>query len=71
MTDRDYGEVTFFMGRYGFIKPDRAEPDVFFHVSELPEGQDVQRGDRVSYEIGANRQPGRPARTCARQVRLG
>ena len=35
-----YGQIEFWNGTsYGFIKPDRGGDDVFFHVSELPEGQ--------------------------------
>ena len=37
-----YGVIEFWNGTsYGFIKPDRGGDDVFFRVSELPEGQQV------------------------------
>jgi cold shock CspA family protein len=50
MKARELGTVDFWNGNsFGFIKPDTVGPDVFFHVSELPEGQDVRRGVRVEY----------------------
>ena len=37
-----YGVIEFWNGTsYGFIKPDRGGDGVFFHVSELPEDQQV------------------------------
>ena len=55
---------------YGFIRPDT--PDIFFHFSEfeLPEGQQIRCGDPVTYEVAADRRPGREPKLCARQVRV-
>ena len=58
MKSRDFGEIAFWNGNsFGFIKPDRGDSgDLFFHVSELPEGQhDVHRGDRVQYDVDRDR----------------
>jgi CspA family cold shock protein len=55
MTDENNrleGEVVFWNGNsFGFIKPDDGDSDVFFHVTDLPPHQSVQRGDRVSFNI--------------------
>ena len=43
-----YGVIEFWNGTsYGFIEPDRGGDDVFFHVSELPEGQQVSDSPNV------------------------
>jgi cold shock CspA family protein len=69
MKARDFGEVAFWNGNsFGFIKTDAVGPDVFFHVSELPEGQDVRRGVRVEYTLSVD--PFKPVKERAVQVRL-
>jgi CspA family cold shock protein len=74
MDGRDYGRIIHWSNDrgYGFIRPDAGECDVFVHLSEceLPEGEEARIGDRVSYEIGADRRPGREARICAVRVRF-
>ena len=73
MNNRDHGQI-FWWGdrRYGFIRPDHGDRDVFVHFSEceLPAGEELRIGDRVTFEIGADRRPGREARICAVQVRF-
>ncbi|MEX0672938.1 MAG: cold shock domain-containing protein [Candidatus Paceibacterota bacterium] len=41
---------------YGFIKTDDQEEDIFFHASELTEGDfnSLQEGDKVTFEVGEN-----------------
>ena len=73
MTERDHGVIIWWGDRgYGFIRPDQSERDVFVHRSEceLPVSEDVRQGDRVSFEIGADRRPGREAKICALRVLL-
>jgi CspA family cold shock protein len=43
---------------YGFIRPDDAAADVFFHVSALAHRR-VRAGDRVSFEMGVDPKKGR------------
>lgn len=74
MDNREHGTIEFWnQMSYGFIRSDRADAhDIFFHISEfeLPEGQQIKLGDRVTYEVTADRRDGRPARVCAKQVRI-
>jgi cold shock protein len=58
--------------KYGFVRPDHGERDVFFHITgcELPEGETPRIGDSVTYIVEADRRPGREAKLCAREVRL-
>jgi cold shock CspA family protein len=46
------------LGRgFGFIRPDAdTGEDVFFHVDAWKGSSDPQQGDRVEYELGADRQ---------------
>ena len=38
---------------YGFITPDLGNKDIFFHRTDLEtEGQTVEKGARVEYEVG-------------------
>ena len=69
MKARERGEVNFWNGNsFGFIKPDAFGPDVFFHVSELPDGQEIRRGDRVEYTLSID--PYKPDKIRATQVRF-
>jgi CspA family cold shock protein len=71
--NRDHGVIVWWGDRgYGFIRPDHGERDIFTHRSacELAESEEVRIGDRVSYEVGADRRPGREAKICAQRVRF-
>ena len=71
---RDFGKIIFWNDKgYGFIRLDdsNARGDLFVHVSAFPiEGEEPRIGDRVSFEVGADRRPGREPRTCAINVRF-
>ena len=51
-----------------FIRPDGGERDVYVHARDcdLPVGMGLQVRDRVSYELGADRN----GKQCAKHVRL-
>jgi cold shock CspA family protein len=69
VSNREFGRIIHWSNNYGFIRPDQGERDVFVHRSEF-EGE-PRVGDRVTYEMGADRRPGRePNRICAVQVRF-
>ena len=53
---------------FGFIRPDGGSGDVFFHITKLPPGQRVQRGDRVTFDIAPDIK--NPARSRAVQVQV-
>ena len=57
MTDENnglQGDVVFWNGNsFGFIKPDTGDQDVFFHVTELPPHQSVQRHRAVKVRVRA------------------
>ena len=42
---------------YGFIQPDGAGKDVFVHISAIEKAglNDLREGDKVSYDVVANR----------------
>lgn len=64
----DQGIVAFWNGAsFGFIKPDRGGSDVFFHVTEL-NGQNIKRGQRVSYTVAPGQR--NPTRFRAVQVQV-
>jgi len=67
MKSRELGTVSTFNGSYAFIRPDRAERDIFAHASQLPEGK-IHRGDRVSFDVQPDKF--KPGRMCAMQVRF-
>jgi CspA family cold shock protein len=71
---RDYGQIIFWSNdrHYGFLRPDSGERDIFVHGSAFPGGEreGVRIGDRISYTVGADRRPGREARTCAVDARI-
>jgi cold shock protein len=45
--------------RFGFIKPDDGGIDVFFHVSALREGDDINEGSTVTFEVGIDPKTGK------------
>jgi cold shock protein len=44
---------------FGFIKPDDGSGDVFFHVTAPREGDEVNQGSAVSFEIGVDPKSGK------------
>jgi cold shock CspA family protein len=66
MNGREYGVIVHWnAGGYGFIRPDAAERDIFFHASEVGDSAPRIR-DRVSFEAGEDR----AKRPCAKQIRF-
>jgi cold shock protein len=57
------GTVKWFNGQkgFGFIQPDDRSQDVFVHISavERAGSQGLNEGQRVSYEVVANRKTGK------------
>jgi CspA family cold shock protein len=53
------GTVKMFGGRFGFIAPDGGGGDVFFHESALREGEVVEKGSAVSFEMGVDNKTGK------------
>ena len=57
------GTVKWFNGQkgFGFIQPDDGSQDVFVHVSAVERAglQGLNEGQRVSYEVVANRKTGK------------
>src|SRR5262245_31130312 len=66
MSNSDYGIIVYWNGKggYGFVRPDHAERDRFFHVSALKE--EVRVGDRVSFERGEDKLH----RPCAKSIKV-
>lgn len=63
------GQVKFFHQKgYGFIKTGEHISDVFFHVSNLADGVEVQAGDHVDFGVAQDERD--PARLRAINVRL-
>lgn len=54
---------------YGFLKPDDKSPDVFIHITALKRAgiEDLQDGQRVSYELVSNPKNGKAS---AEQLQL-
>jgi CspA family cold shock protein len=50
---------------FGFIVPDDGGPDIFVHVSSVPQGEALQADDKVSYEAAQ-----RKGKSCAINVQL-
>jgi CspA family cold shock protein len=44
---------------FGFIKPDDGGVDIFFHVSDLREGDEISQGKAVSFDIGVDKKSGK------------
>jgi len=44
---------------FGFIKPDDGGNDVFFHVSDLREDDEIVVGAAVTFEIGIDAKSGK------------
>jgi CspA family cold shock protein len=44
---------------YGFIKPDDGGNDVFFHVSDLREDDEIAGGKAVTFELGVDKRSGK------------
>jgi CspA family cold shock protein len=57
------GTVKWFNGTkgYGFIQPDAGGPDVFVHISAVERSgmQSLRDGQKVSYEVQADRKTGK------------
>ena len=64
------GTVKWFNGQkgYGFIAPDNGGKDVFVHISAVEKGGlgSLNEGDKVSYEVVANR-----GKESAENLRVG
>ena len=56
------GTVKFFnnLKKFGFIKPDAQGDDVFFHISGVTDGVELQEGQKVTYEITTNARTNKP-----------
>jgi cold shock CspA family protein len=66
MSNRDNGIIVHWSENgFGFVRPDGAERDLFFHVSAVDKGEPCI-GDRISFETGEDRN----RRPCALQVRF-
>lgn len=63
------GKVKWFSHKkgYGFIIPESGGDDVFVHIAEVLEADDLNPNDPVKYEIGPNRKTGKSE---AKSVRL-
>ena len=53
---------------YGFIKPDAAAADVFFHVSDVAEQAALLPGQRVQYDMGVDKKTGKGKAVQVRRV---
>jgi CspA family cold shock protein len=64
------GTVKWFNGQkgYGFIEPEAGDKDVFVHVSAVEKASlgSLNEGDKVSYEVVANR-----GKESAENLRVG
>jgi CspA family cold shock protein len=70
MTNMATGTVKWFNGQkgYGFIQPDSGGKDVFVHISAVERAGlgSLNEGDKVSYEVVANR-----GKESAENLRVG
>ena len=44
---------------FGFITPDDGSADIFFHVSDLREGDEITKGAAVTFEVGTDPNTGK------------
>lgn len=58
----EQGEVVFFKGTWGFIKPDKKGPDVFVHYKqiEMDGRKQLSAGQRVEFGIAPRATDGKP-----------
>ncbi|EAQ35568.1 cold shock protein [Nitrobacter sp. Nb-311A] len=70
MTNVATGTVKWFNGQkgYGFIQPDSGGKDVFVHISAVERAglNSLNEGDKISYEVVANR-----GKESAENLRVG
>jgi CspA family cold shock protein len=66
------GTVKWFNGQkgYGFIQPDEGGKDVFVHISAVERAgmQNLNEGQKISYEIVADRRTGKSSADNLRAV---
>jgi cold shock protein len=66
------GTVKWFNGQkgYGFIEPDDGGKDVFVHISAVERAgmQGLNEGQKVSFEVTANRKTGKSSAENLRSV---
>ncbi|KIP98703.1 cold-shock protein [Agrobacterium tumefaciens] len=55
------GRVKFFNDEkgYGFITSEKSGHDVFVHISSLQQSNTLREGEKVSFEIGQDRDTGK------------
>lgn len=68
MSEPQQGTVISWTRRFGFIQPDGATDDVFFHLSATVPGEKIKRGDRVVFDTAPDGR--KPDRSQAINVRL-
>jgi cold shock CspA family protein len=68
MSEPYQGEVISWTHSFGFIRPDGAAQDLFFHVSHTVSGERVRRGARVVFFTEPDNR--RPDKQMAVNVRL-
>jgi len=68
MSEPYQGEVISWTHSFGFIRPDGAAQDLFFHVSHTVSGERVRRGARVVFDTEPDNR--RPDKQMAVNVRL-
>ena len=72
-TEMATGVVKWFNGQkgFGFIQPDNGGPDVFVHISAVERAgmQGLNEGQRVSFDVVADRRTGKSSADNLRAVR--
>ncbi len=53
-SEKESGVVKFFKSDkgFGFIKPNNGGDDLFFHITQVQEGQEPKSLDNVEYTVG-------------------